>query len=454
MSEILNIAKAAKASCEQLLNLGAQVKSQILNAVADELIRQKEGIKAANLLDIKAGKNAGLSAALLDRLELTNVRIEAMANGVREVAKFDEVVGEVLGGWRHPNGMQITKIRVPLGVLGIIYESRPNVSIDAAALALKSGNAVILRGSAAAINSNKFLVNLFNETGAKFGLPRGAVALIEDTRREAVGEMIKMHEFIDVLIPRGGKNLKDFIIQNTTIPVIETGAGVCHIFVDESADVGEAVEIIKNAKTQRPSTCNSVECVLLHEQVAAEVLASLARELDGVQLRVHEDLWAKFDTDEAGLNLEANLNSAGKVDANLSVNLNALRAQIKIGENSNGAQLVKADESDFGAEFLSLVLAVKCVSGVAEAISYINAHSTHHSDVILSRDYANIEWFLNAVDSAVVYANASTRFSDGGEFGFGGEIGISTQKLHARGPMGVRELTTSKYVVRGDGQIR
>ena len=442
MSEILNIARAAKTSCEQLLNLGAQAKSQILNAVADELIRQKEGIKAANLLDIKAGKNAGLSAALLDRLELTNARIEAMANGVREVAKFDEVVGEVLGGWRHLNGMQITKIRVPLGVLGIIYESRPNVSIDAAALALKSGNAVILRGSAAAINSNKFLVNLFNETGVKFGLPRGAVALVESTDKEAVGEMIKMHEFIDVLIPRGGKNLKDFIIQNATIPVIETGAGVCHIFVDESADVREAVEIIKNAKTQRPSTCNSVECVLLHERVAAEVLASLAHELDGVQLRVHEDLWAKF-----GENL-------GEISGNLDANLSGLKAEVKIGENSNGAQLVKADESDFGTEFLSLVLAVKCVSGVAEAVSYINSHSTHHSDAILSRDYANIERFLNAVDSAVVYANASTRFSDGGEFGFGGEIGISTQKLHARGPMGVRELTTSKYVVRGDGQIR
>ena len=444
MSEILNIARAAKTSCEQLLNLGAQAKSQILNAVADELIRQKEGIKAANLLDIKAGKNAGLSAALLDRLELTNARIEAMANGVREVAKFDEVVGEVLGGWRHLNGMQITKIRVPLGVLGIIYESRPNVSIDAAALALKSGNAVILRGSAAAINSNKFLVNLFNETGAKFGLPRGAVALVESTQREAVGEMIKMHEFIDVLIPRGGKNLKDFIIQNATIPVIETGAGVCHIFVDESADVREAVEIIKNAKTQRPSTCNSVECVLLHERVAVKVLTSLVRELDGAQLRVHEDLWAKF-----GENLDAD-----EVGINSGANLSGLRAEVKIGENSNGAQLVKADESDFGTEFLSLVLAVKCVSGVAEAVSYINSHSTHHSDAILSRDYANIERFLNAVDSAVVYANASTRFSDGGEFGFGGEIGISTQKLHARGPMGVRELTTSKYVVRGDGQIR
>ncbi|WP_169784517.1 glutamate-5-semialdehyde dehydrogenase [Campylobacter curvus] len=457
MSEILNIAKAAKASCEQLLNLSTQAKSQILNTVADELIRQKKAIKAANLLDLKAGENAGLSAALLDRLELTDARIEAMANGVREVAKFDEVVGEVLGGWRHPNGMQITKIRVPLGVLGIIYESRPNVSIDAAALALKSGNAVILRGSAAAINSNKFLVNLFNETGAKFGLPRGAVALVESTQREAVGEMIKMHEFIDVLIPRGGKNLKDFIIQNATIPVIETGAGVCHIFVDESADVREAVEIIKNAKTQRPSTCNSVECVLLHERVAAEVLTSLARELNGVQLRVHEDFWAKFDTDEAGLNLDANLNNADKANVNSEANLGGLRAQmtqIKTGESSNGAQLVKADESDFGAEFLSLVLAVKCVSGVAEAVSYINAHSTHHSDAILSRDYANIERFLNAVDSAVVYANASTRFSDGGEFGFGGEIGISTQKLHARGPMGVRELTTSKYVVRGDGQIR
>lgn len=311
--------------------------------------------------------------------------------------------------------MQISKIRVPLGVLGIIYESRPNVTIDAAALALKSSNAVILRGSANAISSNKFLVNLFNRVADKFSLPKNAVQLITNTDRNAVSEMIKMHEFIDVLIPRGGKNLKEFIIQNATIPVIETGAGVCHIYVDESANLNEAIEIIKNAKTQRPSTCNSVECVLLHEKIADEILPSLIAKLDNVELRLDRNLY----------------------------------------ENFGGFSNVRlASKEDFGEEFLDLVLAVKSVQDTSEAISYINSHSSGHSDSILSQNYENIEKFLNAVDSAVVYANASTRFSDGGEFGFGGEIGISTQKLHARGPMGVKELTTVKYVVRGNGQIR
>lgn len=311
--------------------------------------------------------------------------------------------------------MQISKIRVPLGVLGIIYESRPNVTIDAAALALKSSNAVILRGSANAISSNKFLVNLFNRVADKFSLSKNAVQLITNTDRNAVSEMIKMHEFIDALIPRGGKNLKEFIIQNATIPVIETGAGVCHIYVDESANLNEAIEIIKNAKTQRPSTCNSVECVLLHEKIADEILPSLIAKLDNVELRLDKNLY----------------------------------------ENFGGFSNVRlASKEDFGEEFLDLVLAVKSVQDTSEAISYINSHSSGHSDSILSQNYENIEKFLNAVDSAVVYANASTRFSDGGEFGFGGEIGISTQKLHARGPMGVKELTTVKYVVRGNGQIR
>ena len=311
--------------------------------------------------------------------------------------------------------MSITKIRVPLGVLGIIYESRPNVTIDAAALAVKSSNAIILRGSANAINSNKFLVKLFNEAGTKFGLPKGAVQLIESPDREVVDEMVKMNEFIDVLIPRGGKKLKEFIIRNATIPVIETGAGVCHIYVDESANLEDAVRIIKNAKTQRPSVCNAVECVLLHQNIADKILPDLISELENVEIRLQDKLF----------------------------------------ENYDGFDNVKlADESDFGEEFLDLILAVKCVSSVDEAISYINSHSSGHSDAILSENYENIEKFLNAVGSAVVYANASTRFSDGGEFGFGGEIGISTQKLHARGPMGIRELTTSKYIVRGSGQIR
>ena len=415
MSEILEICKRAKAASTELLNLKSETKNEILRAVANEILARKEQIKAANLIDLENGKKSGLSSALLDRLELTDARIEAMSKGVLEVANFSEVIGETLEGWKHKNGMSITKIRVPLGVLGIIYESRPNVTIDAAALAVKSSNAIILRGSANAINSNKFLVKLFNEAGAKFGLPKNAVRLVESTEREAVAEMIKMHEFIDVLIPRGGKNLKEFIIRNATIPVIETGAGVCHIYVDESANLEDAVRIIKNAKTQRPSVCNAVECVLLHQNIADKILPDLISELENVEIRLQDKLF----------------------------------------ENYDGFDNVKlADESDFGEEFLDLILAVKCVSSVDEAISYINSHSSGHSDAILSENYENIEKFLNAVGSAVVYANASTRFSDGGEFGFGGEIGISTQKLHARGPMGVRELTTTKYIVRGSGQIR
>ncbi|WP_298063378.1 glutamate-5-semialdehyde dehydrogenase [uncultured Campylobacter sp.] len=418
MNEILDICKRAKAACGELLRLGSKAKFEILNAVADELLAQKDAIKATNAKDLTNGEKSGLNAALLDRLRLTDARIEAMAQGVREVAGFAEVVGENLGGWSHPNGMQINRVRVPLGVLGIIYESRPNVSIDAAALALKSGNAAILRGSASALNSNIFLVNLFNEAGAKFGLPKGAVQLVESADREVVAQMAKMSEYIDVLIPRGGKSLKDFIAQNATVPIIMTGEGVCHIFVDESANLSEAAKIIKNAKIQRPSVCNAVECVLLHERVAGKILPELVREMPEVEFRVSDQL----------------LGSCADL---------------------RGAKNVKlAGESDFGAEFLDLVLAVRAVRDTGEAISFINAHSSGHSDAILSENYANIERFLNEVGSAIVYANASTRFSDGSEFGFGGEIGISTQKLHARGPMGVRELTTYKYVVRGGGQIR
>ena len=418
MNEILEICKRAKAACSELLRLDSRAKFEILNAVADELLTQKDAIKAANAKDLANGEKSGLSAALLDRLRLTDARIEAMAQGVREVAGFAEVVGENLGGWTHPNGMQISRVRVPLGVLGIIYESRPNVSIDAAALALKSGNAAILRGSASALNSNIFLVNLFNEAGAKFGLPAGAVQLVESAEREVVAQMAKMSEYIDVLIPRGGKSLKDFIAQNATVPIIMTGAGVCHIFVDESANLSEAAKIIKNAKTQRPSVCNAVECVLLHECVAGKILPGLVREMPEVEFRVSSELF------------------------NACKELRGL------------ANVKAAGESDFGAEFLDLVLAVRAVRDTQEAISFINAHSSGHSDAILSADYANVERFLNEVGSAVVYANASTRFSDGSEFGFGGEIGISTQKLHARGPMGVRELTTYKYIVRGDYQTR
>ena len=414
---IEEMGKKAKIASQKLLTLDTKIKNNALRAIADEIIEKKEEIKAANKIDLENGKKAGLSFALLDRMELTDARIEGMAQSLREIAAFNDPIGEILTGWNHKNGMSIAKKRVPLGVIGMIYESRPNVTIDAAGLCLKSSNAVILRGSENAINSNIYLSRLFSEVGKKVGIPENSVQLIEKPERELVKEMITLNEYIDVLIPRGGKGLKKFMIENATIPVIETGAGVCHVFVDESADIEMALPIIENAKTQRPSTCNSIETVLVHKNIASEILPELTDMLikDKVKLRYSKE----------ALEIVGN------------------RSDVKL-----------AQDEDFGMEYLDMVLSLKLVDNVEEAICYINEHGTHHSDSIITKNIQNAEKFLNEVDSAAVYLNASTRFSDGGEFGFGGEIGISTQKLHARGPMGVRELTTTKYVIRGNGQIR
>lgn len=417
MNYIEEMGKKAKIASKKLLTIDTETKNQVLLEIAKELRVKKEEIKEYNKKDLIAGKEAGLSFALLDRLELTDSRIESMAVSLEEIAAFTDPIGEILTGWRHKNGMSIEKKRVPLGVIGMIYESRPNVTIDSAGLAIKSSNAVILRGSANAINSNMYLNKLFNEVGNKAGLPENSVQLIESTDRELVKEMIKLDKYIDVLIPRGGKGLKKFILENATIPVIETGAGVCHVFVDESANIVDVLNIIKNAKTQRPSTCNSIETVLVHENIANKVLPSLTDMLleNKVELRYSQEA-------------------------------------LDIVENREDVKL--ATEEDFGAEYLDMIMSLKLVKNVEEAIEYINEHSTQHSDSIITENMRNAEKFLNEVDSAAVYVNASTRFSDGGEFGFGGEIGISTQKLHARGPMGVRELTTTKYVIRGNGQVR
>lgn len=413
---IEEMGKKAKEASKKLLTLDTGTKNRALVMIAEELINKKEEIKEANRIDLENGKKEGLSFALLDRLELTDKRIEAMSQGLIEIAAFTDPIGEILTGWKHKNGMTIEKKRVPLGVLGIIYESRPNVTIDSAGLAIKSSNAVILRGSANAINSNIYLSRLFNETGVKAGLPENSVQLIENTDRALVNEMVKMNKYIDVLIPRGGKGLKKFIIENATIPVIETGAGVCHIFIDESAKMDNVLPIVKNAKTQRPSTCNSIETVLVHKNIADGILPELTDMLikSGVELRYSKE---------------------------------ALHIV-------NRSDVKPANEEDFGAEYLDMIMSLKLVENVDEAIEYINNHSTQHSDSIITESIDNAEKFLNEVDSAAVYLNASTRFSDGGEFGYGGEIGISTQKLHARGPMGVRELTTTKYIIRGNGQIR
>ena len=413
---IEEMGKKAKEASKKLLTLDTGTKNRALIMIAEELINKKEEIKEANRIDLENGRKEGLSFALLDRLELTDKRIEAMSQGLMEIAAFTDPIGEILTGWKHKNGMTIEKKRVPLGVLGIIYESRPNVTIDSAGLAIKSSNAVILRGSANAINSNIYLSRLFNETGVKAGLPENSVQLIENTDRALVNEMVKMNKYIDVLIPRGGKGLKKFIIENATIPVIETGAGVCHIFIDESAKMDNVLPIVKNAKTQRPSTCNSIETVLVHKNIADGILPELTDMLikSGVELRYSKE---------------------------------ALHIV-------NRSDVKPANEEDFGAEYLDMIMSLKLVENVDEAIEYINNHSTQHSDSIITESIDNAEKFLNEVDSAAVYLNASTRFSDGGEFGYGGEIGISTQKLHARGPMGVRELTTTKYIIRGNGQIR
>ena len=423
---ILKLGQNAKKASKELLTIDTRIKNRALREIAKALIERKEEIKLANQKDIENGKETGLSFALLDRLELNDNRIEGMAESLNVIAGFVDPIGEILNGWKHQNGLLIEKKRVPLGVIGIIYESRPNVTIDSAGLAIKSSNAVILRGSANAINSNKCLNKIFNEVADAQGLPKNSVQLIESVDRELVKDMIRMNEYIDVLIPRGGKGLKQFIIENATIPVIETGAGVCHVFVDETGDLSKALPIIENAKIQRPSTCNSIETVLLHEKVANAILPELTAMLieDKVELRY----------DSKALEI---------VSSNPDKKYSDYAKQVKL-----------ATEEDFGAEYLDMIMSLKIVKDIDEAVEYINEHSTQHSDSIITENLDNAEKFLNEIDSAAVYLNASTRFSDGGEFGYGGEIGISIQKLHARGTMGVRELKTTKYIIRGNGQIR
>ena len=415
---ILELGKKAKEASKKLAVLDTNTKNSVLTAVSNALIAKKELIKAENKKDLEYGKEKGISSALLDRLELTDSRIEGMAKSLVEIANFKDPIGEILEGWKHPDGMQILKQRVPLGVIGMIFESRPNVSIDSAGLALKSSNAIILRGGSDAINSNKILKNIFMEEGKKYGLPEGAVQLIENTDRELVTDFIRLNKYIDVIIPRGGKGLKKFILENATVPVIETGAGLCHIFVDESADIKKAIPIIENSKTQRCSTCNTLETLLVHEKAAEKLLPELSRALinDKVELRADEKAFEII--------------------------------------SKSGAEVEKATEEDWETEYLDLILSIKTVKDIDEAIKHIDKYSTQHSDAILTENLENAEKFVNEIDSAAVYVNVSTRFTDGGEFGYGGEIGISTQKLHSRGPMGIRELTTIKYIIRGNGQIR
>jgi len=405
--------KAAREAAQILASLSAEIKNKVLAAMADELESRKDLIIAANQQDLTAGEQAGLSTALLDRLELNDRRISAMAQGLRELAALPDPVGEIVEMQRRPNGLMIGKMRVPLGVVGMIYEARPNVTIDAAGLCFKSGNAVILRGGSEAINSNKILVQAAVGVLERFGLPAAAIQLVSSTDREAVSILLGMHEYLDVLIPRGGAGLIQRVINEARVPVIQTGIGNCHIYVDQSADLDMALRIVDNAKTSRPGVCNAVETLLVHREQAAVFLPRL---------------FALFE---------------GRVELRGCPKARSILPQIKA-----------ADESDWHAEYLDYILAVKVVDSFEEAIKHINTYGTMHSEAIVTNDYSNSQRFLREVDAAAVYINASTRFTDGNQFGMGAEIGISTQKLHARGPMGLKELTTIKYVIYGQGQVR
>ena len=412
--ELIEKARAAKKAAGDMVLLGADSKNAALKKLAELLTQNTESIIRANKIDVDAARKSGMKEALVDRLALDGRKIKGMAQGLEVIVDLEDPVGSGERFWVRPNGLRIMKTRVPFGVIAIIYESRPNVTIDTFGLAIKSGNAILLRGSRSAINSNRELVRLIKIALEQSGIASDAASLVESMEREVVDEMLGLKQYIDLVIPRGGQELIDFVVRTTSIPVIETGVGNCHIFVDESADLEAAVPIIINAKCQRPGVCNAVETLLIHEKLKEKFLPRIVKELqkNGVEVR--------------GCALTR-----------------------KTAPNVKPA----ADE-DWAAEYLDLIIAVKVVSDVEEAVEHINRYSSRHTESILSNNYENIRKFTSAVDSAAIFVNASTRFTDGGEFGFGAEMGISTQKLHVRGPIGLKELTTTKYVIYGTGQIR
>ena len=414
MNELINKGKKAKKVSFILSNLSTLEKNKGLNAMANSLVNNKEEILKANKIDLQASMEKGTSKSMLDRLALTEERIEGMSNGLRQVVALPDPIGEVLGMWTRPNGLQIGQKRVPLGVIGIIYEARPNVTSDAAGLCFKAGNAVILRGGSEAINSNKAIVKVLREGLKSVGLPEDSIQLIEDTSRDVATEMMKLNDYIDVLIPRGGAGLIQAVVKNATVPVIETGTGNCHIYVDEYADFEMAKNIVINAKTSRPSVCNAAEKLLVHEKIAKDFMPIILKELRDKDVEIRGD------------------KSSIAYDSSIK----------------------KANKEEWYNEYLDYIIGVKVVNDIDEAIDIINHYGSGHSEAIITKDYGNSQKFLQKVDAAAVYVNASTRFTDGEEFGFGAEIGISTQKLHARGPMGLKELTTIKYIIYGNGQIR
>lgn len=408
------IGSRAKEVSRVLNNLGSTPKNEGLKAVAQALLDGKDKILEVNQKDVQAALAKGMNPGLVDRLSLNDARIQAMAEGLIQVASLDDPVGEVISMKPRPNGLLIGQKRVPLGVIGMIYEARPNVTADAFGLCFKSGNAVILKGGSDALESNKAIVVQIREGLKSAGLPEDAVQLIESTDREVTRQFMRLNEYLDVLIPRGSAGLIRSVVENSTVPVIETGTGNCHIFVDESADLDMALNIIFNAKTQRIGVCNACESLVVHRAVAEKFLPLLKARLDEKQVEIRADKEA-----------------CAMVDG-----------------------FVPAAEEDWGTEYLDYILSLKLVDSIDEAIAHINRYNTKHSEAIITSDYANAQRFLNEIDAAAVYVNASTRFTDGFEFGFGAEIGISTQKLHARGPMGLKELTTTKYIIYGNGQVR
>jgi len=412
VASIAELGARAKAASRVLATASTAAKDDALRAAADLLVERSPEILAANVDDVGRAEGEGVSATVVDRLRLSHARVEAMAEGLRKVATLPDPVGEVTDGWTRPNGLRIERVRVPLGVVAIIYENRPNVTSDAAALCVKSGNAAFLRGSSGAISSNRVIAEVLRDGVAKAGLPEDAVVLVDDTRHEAAVEFMQLRESIDCLIPRGGPSLIAAILEHATVPYVIDGDGNCHVYVDASADLDMALSIVVNAKTQRPSVCNAAESLVVHESVAAAFLPRAAASLEGVEL-VGDD---------------------------------AARAIVP--------SIGTATDDDFGREFLDLKMSVVVVPSIDAAIAHVTKFGSGHTEAIVTRDLAAAERFTREVDAAAVVVNASTRFTDGEEFGFGAEIGISTQKLHARGPMGLRELTTLKYLIHGEGQVR
>lgn len=415
MTTVLDTCKRAAKAKHEIGTLGTNEKNRVLLAIADALQARREEIKAANALDIQTGRENGLNDGLIDRLTLGDDRIDGVAEGCRQVAALPDPVGEVTEMKATPGGLKIGKKRVPMGVIGIIYESRPNVTVDAAALCFKAGSACVLRGGKEAFHSNLCLMNIMRDAVASCGLSPDILNLVEDTTHEGANIMMQANGLIDVLIPRGSGRLIQAVVHNATVPVIETGVGNCHIYVDASADINMAVDILENAKCQRVSVCNAAESLLVHRDIAVQFLPLAKARLDGHNVKWH-----------------------GCADTCALL----------------GDSIIPATDTDYGTEYLDYELSCKIVDSADDAIDHINKYNTGHSECIVTRDYFNAQRFLDRVDAAAVYVNASTRFTDGGEFGFGAEIGISTQKLHARGPMGLKELTSNKYIIYGEGQIR